>query len=75
MKEYECIKPFSVPYYDVETDSFDETQSYEVKVGSFWEQEDDGLSVSCTGADIHLDEDNGWIEISEEKLKECFKEL
>lgn len=76
MKEYECIKPFSVPYFDIETDSYDESQFYDIEVGSFWEREDDYLSGSYTGADIHLDGDNnGWIEISEEILKECFKEL
>ncbi len=76
MKEYECIKPFNVPYYDIDTDSYDESQFYNVEVGSIWEQEEDDLSVSYTGADIHLDGDNGlFLEISEEDLKECFKEI
>ena len=75
IREYECIKPFSVPYYDTETDSYDESKFYGVEVGSVWEREDDDLSGSYTGADIHLDGDNGWLEVSEEKLRECFKEL
>ena len=75
MKEYECIKPFSVTYYDTETDSYDESQFYDIEAGSVWEREDDDLSGSYTGTDIHLDGDNGWIEISEERLKECFKEV
>lgn len=75
MKEYECIKPFSVPYYDIDTDSYDESQSYDIEMGSVWQREDDDLSGSYTGADIHLDGDECFIEISEEILKECFKEL
>ncbi len=73
-REYECIKPFSICFYDTETDSYDESQFYDIEVGSVWERDDD-LSVSFTGADIHLDGDDGWIEISEERLKEHFKEL
>lgn len=75
MKEYECIKPFSLAFYDIEADFYDESKSYDVEVGSFWQREDDDLSGSYTGADIHLDGDNGWLEISEERLKECFKEI
>lgn len=75
MKEYECVKAFSVPYYDTETDSYDESQLNDIKVGSVWQREDDDLSCSYTGADIHLDGDNEWLEVSEERLKECFKEL
>lgn len=77
MKTYECIKPFNVSYYDTETDSYDESQYYNVEVGSVWEREDDDddFSSSCTGTDIHLDGNDGWLEVSEEKLKECFKEL
>ncbi len=72
MREYVCIKPFSVPYYDIETDSYDESQFYDIEVGSFWQREDDDFG-SCTGADIHLDGDRGWIEINEEDLERCFK--
>ena len=75
MKTYECIKPFNVPYYDIETDSYDESQFYDVEIGSVWEKEDDDISGSYTGADIHLDGNNGWIEVSEEHLREYFKEL
>ena len=75
MKEYKCIKTFSVPYYDIETDSYDESQFFDIEVGSIWEREDDYLSGSYTGSDIHLDGDGGWIEISEETLKEYFREL
>lgn len=74
-RAYKCIKPFSVCYYDTETDGYDESQSYDVELGTIWEREEDDLSVSYTGADIHLDGDNGWLEVSEEKLIECFKEL
>ena len=75
MKEYKCIKTFSVPYYDIETDSYDESQFFDIEVGSIWEREDDYLSGSYIGSDIHLDGDGGWIEISDEILKEYFKEL
>ena len=75
MKTYECIKPFNVPYYDIETDDYDESQYFNVEVGSVWEREDNDLSGSYTGADIHLDGDDSWLEVSEETLKECFKEL
>lgn len=75
IKEYECIKPFNVPIYDTETDSYDESRFY-VEVGSLWQREDDDLfSNSYTGADVHLDGDYGWVEVSEETLRECFKEL
>ena len=74
-RTYKCIKPFSVCYYNIETDDYDESQSYDVELGSIWEREEDDLSGSYTGADIHLDGDNGWLEVSEEKLVECFKEL
>ena len=74
-RAYKCIKPFSVCYYDIEIDDYDESQSYDVELGSIWEREEDDLSGSYTGADIHLDGDNGWLEVSEEKLIECFKEL
>lgn len=74
MKTYECIKPFNVPCYDTGTDFYDEIQRYNVEVGSVWEREEDD-DFSYTGADIHLEGDAGWLEISEEKLKECFKEL
>lgn len=72
MRTYECIKPFNIPYYDIETDSYDESQFYDIEVGSVWQRDDD-LSGSYTGADIHLDGDNGWIEISEEQLEKCFE--
>lgn len=75
MKEYECIKPFNVPYYDIDTNSYDESQFYDIEIGSVWQREDDDISGSYTGADIHLDGDEGFVEISEEILKECFKEL
>lgn len=75
IREYECIKPFSVLYFDCETDSYDDAQIYNIEVGSIWQQEDDDLSGTYTGADIHLDGDDGWIEVSEERLKEHFKEL
>lgn len=74
IKKYECIKPFNVPIYDTETDSYDESRFY-VEVGSLWQREDDNLFVSYTGADVHLDGDNGWVEVSEEDLRELFKEL
>ena len=75
IREYECIEPFSVCYYDTETDSYDESQSYDVEKGSIWEREEDDndFSYSCTGADIHLEGDNGWLEINEEDLERCFK--
>ena len=75
MIEYECIKSFGVPYYDTETDEYDESQTYSVKAGSIWEREEDDLSGSYTGADIHLDGDNGWLEVSKEILNECFREV
>ena len=75
-REYKCIKPFSVCYYDIETDDYDESQSYDVKVDSVWEREEENeLSSSYTGADIHLEGDNGWLEIHEEQLSEYFIEL
>ena len=74
-RAYKCIKPFRVWYYDIEIDDYDESQSYDVELGAIWEKEEDDLSGSYTGADIHLDGDNGWLEVSEEKLIECFKEL
>ncbi len=72
-REYKCIKPFSVCYYDIETDCYDESQSYDVEVDSLWQREDDELGGTYTGAEIHLDGDNGWLEINEEDLERCFK--
>lgn len=73
MREYECIKPFSVPYYDIETDSYDESQFFDIEVGSLWQREDDDFFGSYTGADIQLDGDGGWIEINEEDLEKYFR--
>lgn len=73
MKEYKCIKPFSVCLYDLDTDSYDETKSFDVEVGSIWQFENE--SGFCTGADIHLEGDDGWLEVNEEDLEEYFKEL
>lgn len=75
MTEYECIKPFSVICFDLDTDSFDEEKMMDVEAGSVWERENCDLSGTYTGADIHLTGDNGWLEVSEEILGECFKEL
>lgn len=74
IKEYECIKPFNVPIYDTETDSYIESRFY-VEIGSLWQREDDNLFGSYTGADVHLDGDYGWVEVSEEELRKYFKEL
>lgn len=75
MIEYECIKPFNVLIYDTETDSYIDESRFYVELGSLWQREDDEVSGSYTGADVHLDGEYGWVEVSEEDLREYFKEL
>ena len=75
IKEYKCIKAFCVCCFDLDSDSFDETEFYDVEVGSIWQRETNYVSSPYTEADIHLDGDNGWLEISEEMLRDCFEEL
>lgn len=75
IKEYKCIKAFSIYYFDLDSDSLDETDFYDVKLGSIWQRQTNYVNSPYTEADIHLNGDNGWLEISEDMLREYFEEI
>ena len=70
MIRYKCIKSFSIP--EVDLDGFDEGRLHEVEVGSVYERDDE---LNILGADVHLEGEHDWIEISYKDLKEYFEEL
>lgn len=72
-KHYECIKNFEVEIYidDEPTDEY-----FTVKKRSVWKTD---LKTEYGLSDVYLlscdnNADYTWIEISHDKLKECFKE-
>jgi len=68
--KYKCIKPFSVPYFDGDGMEI-ENKDFIVEKGSIWEISDE----SIIGGEIHLENDSGWLEITNEEFKKCFKQI
>lgn len=74
MKQYECIKTLVVDKYD-EDGFLVENESFVITEGSLWERDDQDRRIA--GGEVHLDSVSGysWLEVSEETLKEYFKEV
>ena len=72
-KRYRCIKEFQIPLYDSETDGWTD-EEMAIKKDSVW-SEDNGTKI--IDGEIRLENDNTgeWIEITKERLDECFEEI
>lgn len=72
MKEYTCIKEFSIQVCD--EDGFDVENEYiNIEVGTVWHAPEDE-NYRFIGGEVRLESDSlGWIEITKEHLKEYFK--
>jgi hypothetical protein len=68
MRAYRCTNGFHLPVVD--DDGFMTDDCMEVEVGTVWRL---GDRAYVTGAQVRLDSDGGWIEISEESLAEYFE--
>lgn len=74
MKKYKCKKSFCVDKYDA--DGFlIENSATVIERGKVYELEESGSTI--IGGEVHLDSvnDNSWLEITNEHLKEYFKEV
>ncbi|MFW9970259.1 MAG: hypothetical protein ACFFDF_08675 [Candidatus Odinarchaeota archaeon] len=72
MKQAKCIKGFSVPKCD--DNGFEiENVDFIVKENTIWNIEEDE-EFRMIGGDVRLvDDDYGWLEISNERFEECFE--
>lgn len=74
MKRYKCKKSFCVDNYDA--DGFlIENSATVIERGKVYELDESGSTI--IGGEVHLDciNDNSWLEITNEHLKEYFKEV
>jgi len=72
LKNYKCIKGFSLPVYDENESQTDEWS--EVSMNTTWRTPEDD-EYRAIGGEVRLESDDlGWIEISEQTLKEYFEE-
>lgn len=75
LKEYECIKELALPKCDDDGFTIENEYGY-VTVGSKWQRDN---SFSVIGGEVHLesliDDEFGWIEITEDDLFNYFKAL
>ncbi len=74
MKKYKCKKSFCVDKYDA--DGFlIENSATVIERGKVYELDESGSTI--IGGEVHLDSvnDNSWLEITNEHLKEYFKEV
>lgn len=71
-KTYRCIKEFSIPILDDQSEELEVLEYFEVNEGSTWEYKGDYAIVG----DIRLYDidDKGWIEVSKKELQENFEE-
>ena len=71
-KQYNCIKDFNIQLY--EEDGFPLDEHKTVTIGSVWCEDKE---TNIIGGEIHLDcfETLDWIEITRDRLSECFKEV
>ena len=70
-KRFICTVSFSVPLF--EEDNEIEGEEMIIPAGSEWEQQ----NKSIIGGDVHLEQVDypwNWLEISNDRLKECFVE-
>jgi len=73
MSEYKCIKAYVVPIYD--EDGFETEKRSNIKENTIWHTPED-KNYRFLGGEVRLESDKlGWIEISNDTFKECFKEL
>ncbi|MDU7904720.1 MAG: hypothetical protein E7J25_01010 [Paeniclostridium sordellii] len=66
---YKCIEGFMVDICDGDGFTVEES-GFVVEEGSIWEVNEEAINV--LGADVHLENNDSWIEISKETLEECF---
>jgi len=69
---YDCIKEFWVDIVDGDGRT-EKQDGMHIRKGSMWKVDNEAVNVM--GTDIHLDELTGmnWLELSKEKLDNCFK--
>ena len=66
---YKCIKSFIVDICD--GDGFiTEHSGFMVDEGTYWNVNEEAINI--LGADIHLENDNNWIEVSKDVFNKCF---
>lgn len=70
-KRYRCTKPFVVDTYDSDG-FFVEEGAMTVGKWTVWEHTCDGYII---GAYVHLESENGWLEVSHEDLEAHFEEV
>lgn len=73
VKKFRCKKAFSIPCYDEDGNQIQGKEFY-VETGQVYTLDESGSTL--LSVDIHLDSENGyWIEISKQRLKECFEKI
>lgn len=66
---YKCIESFVIDIVDGDGFTIEESGDL-VEEGSIWEINEEAINI--LDADIHLENENSWIEISREILEQCF---
>lgn len=69
---YKCIKGFAIDVCDGDGLTIEEC-GFIVEENSVWEVNEEAVNV--LGADIHLENDSNWIELSKDTLKEHFVKI
>lgn len=69
---FECVDSFVIDVVDGDGFMFEEG-GFIVEKGSIWEVNEEAINV--TGADIHIENESGWIELSREMLSQFFRKL
>lgn len=74
MKQYECIKGFCIEACDGDGFAI-ENEYMDVDFGTIWSTPEDE-NYRLVGGEVRLENDTlGWMEISQEQLEECFKDV
>lgn len=69
MCKYKCIKGFILDIYDGDGFTMEEG-GFMVEEGSMWEVNEEAINV--LGTDVHIENEKGWIEITNEMLENHF---
>ena len=74
MKEYICIKELCLDLYD-DDGFYVENETAYVEVGEIFQRSEDSFRCVADRDSIRLENDEHWLEISEETLNDHFKLL
>ena len=69
MSKYKCIKSFSIP--EIDFNNFETGELFEVKAGETYEI----YSDNYIGGDVHLENEDHWIEITFKEFQDYFEEM